>query len=287
MFNNIIKRRIFLVGCPRSGSTLLQSFMAAHPMIMSFPESHYFTHLFHPWNRLRELGFASSNGRAQFKEFIRILGRDEMMKRLPRTALLIRQYVDAFVGVLDDITIEKQKRIWVEKTPDHLRCAQVIEKYIPGSRFIHIVREGKDVVASLYEVSHRYPEYWDGPWTIERCIAAWNRALEETQRDLKRNNRMLVYYEQLVDQPEIVLRNVCNFLGVEFNHSMIENRESTAGNVILINEPWKKGVLGAVNNCTKSKFAILFDEQQQFYIKSKLESMGKLRKLTNEFSILQ
>ena len=40
-----ILSRIFLVGCPRSGTTLTQSLLAAHPMVASFPESHFFSHL--------------------------------------------------------------------------------------------------------------------------------------------------------------------------------------------------------------------------------------------------
>ncbi|MGL4503377.1 MAG: sulfotransferase family protein, partial [Planktothrix sp.] len=49
--DQIIKNRIFLVGCPRSGTTLLQSLLAAHPQIASFPESHFFQSLApaQPW----------------------------------------------------------------------------------------------------------------------------------------------------------------------------------------------------------------------------------------------
>ncbi|MEQ8960988.1 MAG: sulfotransferase [Coleofasciculus sp. C2-GNP5-27] len=80
-----LKERIFLVGCPRSGTTLLQSLLAAHPQIASFPESHFFRHLipeFEPKRRL--LGLSSRRGKPHFQRFMREIGHEEMQTYLPK-----------------------------------------------------------------------------------------------------------------------------------------------------------------------------------------------------------
>ena len=64
------KQRIFLVGCPRSGTTLLQSLLAAHPDITSFPESHFFRHLIDNRRWLhRTFGIASKRARTRKIKF--------------------------------------------------------------------------------------------------------------------------------------------------------------------------------------------------------------------------
>lgn len=87
-----IQARLFLVGCPRTGTTLIQSLLAAHSQIASFPESH-----------LLLAGGGTRWGQT----------------------------------------------IWLEKTPLHLLYIKQFEQFIPGVKFIHLLRNGADVVASL------------------------------------------------------------------------------------------------------------------------------------------
>jgi hypothetical protein len=270
-----IRGRIFVVGCPRSGTTLLQSLLAAHPEITSFPESHFFCHLLpeSPW--ARRLGIASKESRGRFHRFMQELGRPELARRLPAAAFLIRQHVRAFVATLDGLAVERGKVRWLEKTPDHLRHVDVIEAHLPDARFVHVVRNGPEVVASLYEVTHRYPETWHGGWSIDRCVAKWNEDVARTRAQLHKANHLAVRYERLVEEPERVLARVCRFLGIGFRRDLLDRQPQAARSLILANEPWKAGVVAGLTR-SQGKFGQVFDAAQRDYISGRLVQLGSL-----------
>jgi hypothetical protein len=199
-----IKGRIFIVGCPRSGTTLLQSLLAAHPQIASFPETHFFESLAPANPLIRSLGMGLASGqrvRRRFKNFLSIINRENMEEYLPSFPLFMSQYASAFVQVLDRITEEQGKSLWIEKTPGNLRQIGLIEKLLEGAQFIHIIRSGSDTVASLYEVTQNHPEVWGYRWTIDECIRQWKEDIEITQIYFSKPNHTLVKYEQLVETP--------------------------------------------------------------------------------------
>jgi hypothetical protein len=265
-----IKGRIFLVGCPRSGTTLLQSLIAAHPQIASFPESHFFPAVGKKWRTT--LGLASSKGfeRKRLYRFLANIGRTDMKRLVPRYGILVRQYTNAFVNVLDTLTISQGKDFWLEKTPSHLHYIDVIEKYVPTARFIHILRNGLDVVASLYEVTHQHPHEWGGIYDIGRCIARWNKDVKLTQQYIHRENHTLVRYEQLIRNTDAVLTTVCGFIGIGFREDMVAQHSLAAERLILRQEPWTQQAMQEIHSAHKNKFDVLFNEQQRISILERL-----------------
>ncbi|MEB3282710.1 MAG: sulfotransferase [Lyngbya sp.] len=267
------KVRIFLVGCPRSGTTLLQSLLAAHPQIASFPEAHFFRHLLggrKPWqSRLR---MASPTARDRFLQFLEEVGHPEMKHYLPPYAIFTLQYVWAFLNVLDDLTLQEGKNIWLEKTPSNLHYISYIEKRVPNAKFIHIIRNGSDVVASLYEVTHKYPEIWSGAWDIDRCIQQWVKDVKLSRKYVNQPNHILVSYEDLVNQTQENLEKLCDFIGISFNLIMIQNHGEAAQKLITEYEPWKASVNQKVDANRESKFNKIFNENQQDYILKQLSN---------------
>ena len=268
-----IEGRIFLVGCPRSGTTLLQSLLAAHAQVCSFPETHFFPNAVgRGWRRY--LGVASPNARRRLLEFLEEIGREDLKWLVPRHGFLLKDYVNAFVKILDVLTEQGSKKIWVEKTPRHLHYIALIEKYIPDAKFIHIVRNGKDVVASLYEVTHKHPEIWGGPRSIEQCINRWINDVRISLRHLHRPNHILVQYENLVEAPRSILEKLCAFIGIPFDEVMLREYGSAARRVISKNEVWKAGVDRPIKKTNSKKFFEIFDEQQRQYICDRLSAAG-------------
>ncbi|HEY9661548.1 MAG TPA: sulfotransferase, partial [Allocoleopsis sp.] len=153
MPSTLPQTRIFLVGCPRSGTTLLQSLLAAHPEICSFPESHFFSTLVPNRKLLRQLDLCVRNIHPRLRQFFQSIGRDELVAQFPKRALFNHQYAHQFIQSLDQIAAEKDQRIWIEKTPGHLHYIDYIEKLNIDAKFIHIVRNGTDVIASFYELA--------------------------------------------------------------------------------------------------------------------------------------
>ena len=146
-----VTKRVFLVGCPRSGTTIAQVMLAAHPEVLSFPETQFFKWAVGLRRRPQlRIGLATGLERRAFHRCVEErLNRPDLKDRLPRQPLLFRTAVNAYVSVLDELTMDDGKAIWLEKTPLHVHFTDLIEKYVSRAHFIHVVRRGSDVVASI------------------------------------------------------------------------------------------------------------------------------------------
>jgi hypothetical protein len=257
--------RLFLVGCPRSGTTLLQSLLAAHSQVISFPESHFYNTISSSRFPLRQLGLASPRARAKFSDFLDLIGYPDMHAYLPVLAILKRQYSRAFIAVLDAVARQQNKRVWLEKTPRHLHHIDDIRAFVPGSKFIHLIRNGEDVVASLYEVINQHPDRWPSmpPGDVDRCVNRWVQSIRLSQRYVGEPNHAMVRYERLVEAPGEVLKELCKFIGVSFEAHMLERYSDHAAALVLPFETWKQSVTHAIERGRESKFNRLFNETQR------------------------
>ena len=133
-----LKLPLFLFGCPRSGTTYLQSLLAAHPEIFSLPETKFFHYLF-PENepRRRMLGVASRRLKPKLINFLKDeMNRPDLLKYLPKNIVFIKQYTHRFVKIMNLLAEEKGKSIWLEKTPEHIRNIDYIEKNVSLAKFL-------------------------------------------------------------------------------------------------------------------------------------------------------
>lgn len=283
--NQHIEGRIFLVGCPRSGTTLLQSMIAAHPKIASFPESHFFEHLNGAWPWGPVLGLASRRAPFQLEKFLKVIDQEKKHSLIPQNAWFIQPYAQAFIQVLDQVTEEQDKSLWLEKTPQHLHQIETIEKFVEDAKFIHLIRNGSDVVSSLYEASRKHSEKtWGGPWSIDKCIQTWVKDVEVSLRSKDKSNHTLVRYEDLVDAPESILMKLSEFMNVEFDEKMLQDYGQAAKQVVREHEwAWKSSAGGPIRNANGEKFAKLFDEQEREYILQKVAQV-KLDDLSAKYT---
>jgi hypothetical protein len=245
----MVETRAFIIGCARSGTSLLRDLLRAHPDITAFPESHFFPHLEASQPLARRLGVASGRAPKALARFQDKLGQPIRPPRLR----LVRSYGRAFVKLLDGLT---DTPVWVEKTPRHLSYIDLIERTVPRPRFIHIVRSGEDVVASIYELTQKGPQPWWGKQfqSLDDCLDEWLKAVQITWRYRTGRNHVTVRYEDLVTDPELELHRVCDFLGVPFTRMMTEGFE--------------------LRNERRAKFYSLFTEEQQSYILKRLDTQG-------------
>ncbi|VXD25473.1 Sulfotransferase [Planktothrix serta PCC 8927] len=280
--------RLFLVGCPRSGTTLLQSLLAAHSQIASFPESHFFRYLLRNRSSWRtKLRIPSPLSRKRFNQFLAETGHPELERYLPKTAVFTFQYVKGFIRVLDELTLQQGKTLWLEKTPGNLYYINYIEKRVAGAKFIHLVRNGADVVSSLYDVTHQYPNDWKGAWDLDRCIRQWVKDVRLTTQHLHKPNHILVQYEQLIENQPLILAQLCDFIGVEYEPAMLQDYQKVAEKLTLAFESWKVSVQQGIYNPSDQKFHQLFNEEQKQYIlqelsEANLEFSNKLSKYSKE-----
>lgn len=259
-----ISRRVFIVGCPRSGTTLLQSLLAANSHIVSFPETHFYEKLF--GGRLRStLGIPSKKVKAHWKNVLEEIGHPEMGTFLTKNPFLIRQYSKAFLQILDTLTQNQGKTVWLEKTPGHLHVIDEIESYVPHTKFIHILRNGGDNIASLLEAGKRYPEIWAHEFgTLDQCIESWVEDIRISLAYMEAEKHQLIKYEHLAKHPEVVLEKLCAFIGVPFEADMVSNYAASADQLILEMEPWKSSVKEPISAKTSRFYEYLNEEQRQY-----------------------
>ncbi|MGB3535684.1 MAG: sulfotransferase [Microcoleaceae cyanobacterium] len=262
---------IFLLGCPRSGTTLLQSLLSAHPEIASFPESKFFQCLPPAENSRRcKLGIISHQLKPWLKTYFeKDIKRPEMLHYFPKIPLR-KLYTQRFFKVLSILAAEQGKSIVLEKTPQHIFYLKEITTYCPQSKVIHLIRNGVDVVASLYEATHRYPQYWDGVWELDQCIDWWNRAVDISQQYAHDPNHLLVIYEQLLENPERVLQKICQFIQLSYYPEMIQNY-GKASQYLILDEAGRSVNRSQIKPSNSNKFCRVFTQKQQSYILSSLK----------------
>lgn len=266
-----ISGRFFLVGCPRSGTTLLQSLIASHPRITSFPESHFFSKVQAKWRCLRALGVASWKTRSHLFSYFKDIGHEDVLKHSLRFGMVsISAYVDAYVRGLDAVARRRKVPFWLDKTPQHLHYIEHIQQYVPKTSIIHIVRRGEDVVASMFEVTRRHPEEWGGKRDVKTCLERWRNDINFTLQYGRFSNHIVLHYDDVVQNTEASLQRVCRHLGVDYDAAMLDQYKETAQRVRTNQETWKERTTDEISS-GREKFGRLFDVSERSKIREKVK----------------
>ncbi|MFE4105686.1 sulfotransferase family protein [Almyronema epifaneia] len=268
-----IKSRIFLVGCPRSGTTLLQSLLAAHSDIQSFPETHFFSHLYPATqSKRRKLGLAAPAVKEHLKKTLQTMGKSDLIQLVSPASFFCFQYINAYIKILDQITLQSKKSFWLEKTPKHLHYVNQIESAVPNCKFLHIVRDGVDVIKSLYAVTRQFPQSWDGPWTLEKCTDRWINDYRLTMRCATSDRHLIVHYQNLVEDTVLALEKIFEFIEVPFEVGVLEDYRKVCSSLILTEEVWKNQVQSNIENIPKRK-AYTLSKEEEDYVVRRLKSL--------------
>ncbi|WP_222192365.1 sulfotransferase family protein [Modestobacter italicus] len=244
-------QRLFVVGCPRSGTTLLQSFLAAHPGVHSFPETHFFYRLRAGGVRA-EQGVISAELAADLPQVAGFLGRPGMSWPVPPT---VHGTAEAFVATADEVTLAAGASAWVEKTPANLYAIDLIEQLVPGARFLHILRDGADVVTSLCAVAGG----WGSTYSVDQALELWTECVEITAAHRDRPGHHVVSYADLAQHPEPTLRSACDVVRLEYTPAMVDGRATAARGLIKDFEHWKGDNVGPLRYRPRERFAQAFD----------------------------
>lgn len=193
---------IIIYGAPRSGTTYLTELLNQHPDVFVTNETGIFVWAHQSLNILpQEEPFFFHSHRDQFTEYLH--------ERCPD---LIRDFYRR---------LGPGKRYWGDKNPHYVDpkyqgCLELITSFYPGTKFIHIVRDGRDVVSSLvrkgwvnFEVAHRV---WVNFPTIGRSFG----------RSQPAGCYLELRYEQLIDDDAAVAAEILGFLGLEATPSVLE-----------------------------------------------------------------
>jgi hypothetical protein len=126
--------------------------------------------------------------------------------------------------VMEELARRQHVPRWAETTPGHLLHMQEIADQIPGARFVHVIRDGRDVAASLARQGWIHPLPFDRQRPALAAAAYW-RWLIGTGRSEGRalgDAYLEIRYEDLVDRPQETLDHVAAFIGQPLDYAQIQ-----------------------------------------------------------------
>jgi hypothetical protein len=215
----------FIVGVGRSGTTLLRMMLDAHPQLAIPPETHFVPKLIgaaEAWRVTPErlLEVVVNDPHRRWGDFG--IAEEEYLERL-REIRRVNQAdpVRAFFRLYAE---KADKPRWGDKTPGYLSRMRRIKRTLPESRFVHVIRDGRDVALSW----NRRLEQREGkePVPVERLAQRWRRQITGAREDSSAiGDYIEIRYEHLVLDTEPTLRRVAEFIELPWDDSMLSYHE--------------------------------------------------------------
>ena len=205
---------IFIVGCPRSGTTLLRNLLRSHPHL-SFPdETHFIPQIYK--------AYGDPANEQEARRLTEVLLQLRWVRRwkcdFDETALIACRSYAAMVDVLFQTWARKEgKPRWGDKTPENVLHMHTLGTIFPQARFIHVYRDGRDVARSLIN-SPFGPENW---FAAALLWQARVQAGRQAGAALPKGMYTEVRYETLLNDLETTLRKVCEFVEEPFDPAIL------------------------------------------------------------------
>ena len=189
---------IFIGGLFRSGTSLLRAILGQHPNIAAGLETYWFDI---DWDNL-----SAEKNRERLRRLAVFYSRDlrnieQMAAQSPNVGAFLTQ-------LFDDYARKQGKGRWAEKTPGNIIHAQRLFQLWPTAKLIHIVRDPRDVLASL-----RQTKKWDDPDHFADMWCTFFAAAGKAKQARSEGQFLEIRYERLVNNPETVMRGVIDFIG--------------------------------------------------------------------------
>ena len=200
----------FLVGCVRSGTTLLRDLLRQHPRLEAPEETHFFRWA-DPFGTSRyEQNYKKSK---LFKKHRELDGVSNFDFHYTLQQSLDRKEMSDYYGRLFLLAQQNEAGRWFDKTPQNVYGSLLINSYYPDSRFIHIHRNPLNVVASLMEGKVMPVS------TLNASINYWVESFRiiEQLKKLVGDRLFEVPYERLCLEPRKVISELLEYLGEEIS----------------------------------------------------------------------
>ena len=207
---------------PRSGTKLLRALLSQHSKI-SIPQ--YETE-FLPFMVKKLHHFGDLSQIENFHKFYRYITKLPYFRFVSETGQIIREIdwynscenfqANSIFESLIKHDIQQDNglpTIWGDKSPSYIQYLPLLKKLFPHARFVHIIRDVRDYCLSINKT-------WGK--NMYRAAQRWFNDIQTVRNDSCAFSKdyMEIRYEDLLEQPETILSDICRFLDIEFEHSM-------------------------------------------------------------------
>lgn len=223
---------VFLLGCPRSGTTWMQRLIGAHPAVETGRESHLFEFYLGPTLQYWQMELEHLT-RPEARRGQGVMGlscyfeRDEFMALFRDYSLHLLEHIK---GGLEP------GRFFLEKTPGHALFIPEIRTLFPQCKIIHLLRDPRAVTASMLAASKGWAAEWAPPH-VRAAAWTWRHHVEKARKDgarLPQDAFLEVRYEDARKDTAAALRRILDFLGLEWSDDRLraaveDNRPGAEG----------------------------------------------------------
>lgn len=238
---------LFVLGVQRSGTTLLQHILDSHPRLAVMQEAGWFGTWYEEKTGITPQGFVTADLIPSVlrtsKNIDLGLSAGQLLEMIGTGDQVL--YSDFVSAIFDRYGAARGKLLVGSKNPDYLRHLNTLDSLWPQARFVHIIRDGRDVCLCasdrwkdkpgfqgfpffLYESPDRIFDHWKEDPVITTALW-WERNVKlgrELGRALGPERYYELRYEALVSNPEAECIALCDFLGVPFDDAMLRHQEN-------------------------------------------------------------
>lgn len=266
--------RFFILGNPRSGTTLFRLMLNKHSNMVVPPEAGFLVWLSHD--------YANHHFDNNYSDFLKALKNTTKIDSWNLDYNDLELFLenlnpDNYTKVIDVIykyyvqkVLNKNKNIIGDKNNYYIRHVDDIVGLYPNAKFIHIIRDGRSVAASYQglmkkKMKSKYAP--NLPSKIEDIAYEWMDnilAVEKSFKYLDDKQTLTVRFEDLVNKPEMILMKVCNFLNVEYEDKMLKYYDTSYDEGLEPKEflEWKSKNLNPIDKAEANKFELLSDSDR-------------------------
>lgn len=219
---------LFAVGCPRSGTTLLQRMLDHHPQLAVANDSHFIPRVIEDItdNTDPPLTPELVERVRCYRRFTRLGLSDVIVSEAAVRSQTYREFVSTLYSEYGRL---RGKPLAGEKTPDYVRYLPLLHALFPWVRSIHIIRDGRDVALSTLEWARedkgpgRFELWREEPVAV--CALWWRWQVSTGMEDgkvLGPDRYREIKYEDLISRPDEILREITAFLELQFCPEMLD-----------------------------------------------------------------
>ena len=218
---------LFVLGKQRSGTTWLANQLCEHSLIDGprhehhggIHESVYFSHVYGRYGDLAQ--------KTNYVEFVEAMAVSDLMRILEVDKAFLyslwpTHYEAIFRIVMNRYAESRGARYWLDKTPRHTLLVSDLAAMYPDAKFIAIIRDVHDVVNSTVSRYGKRLMRFRG-LRLAKATLSWTRHRKTIERFAEDSDRIFVTsYEVLRNETEDVYRQMCAFLELEFEPTMLK-----------------------------------------------------------------
>jgi len=241
-----MKPPVFIVGCPRSGTSFLYHLLLSAGGFATF---HTQMNVFDVLEPIYGDLSVRKNKQAMMREWLR--SKAFHVSGLDAAAIETKVMAECRNGsdflriVMGEVACQQGVDRWIDSTPTNIPHMLRIHRDFPQAQFVHIIRDARDVALSLDKRQWTRPLPWDKKRSLLAAGIYWEWIVRKGRASAAAlgPKYMEVHYEALVEQPESTLKRIGEFLGHDLDYSKI--RERSVGSVkkplTSFNEDLKEG----------------------------------------------